>query len=74
MFLVVEGGKVYNLDFAFAIFTETLPNGDYSLTIKFAHGGGKVSVKYSDEAVIKKCLSNLLDDMMKNKKVIALRW
>ncbi len=74
MFLVVEGGKVYNLDFVHYICIETLANDDSSLTILFANGGGKISVKQDrDEAVIKKYLSNLLEDMMKNQKVIALR-
>lgn len=75
MFLVIEGGEVYNLDFVHSIFIKSGYSEYYSLTILFANGGGETVIKKDkDEEVVKRCLSNLLEDMTKDKKVIALRW
>lgn len=73
MFLVVEGARVYNLDIVKSIFI--LEDGNnHNIIMSYANSESVVIFTRRDADVVKKCFSNLLDDMMKEQKIIALRW
>lgn len=73
MFLVVEGARVYNLNIVKSIFIIEDGN-NHNIIMSYANSEPVVIFTRRDADIVKKCFGNLLDDMRKEQKVIALRW